>query len=88
MSGDDTDNFNFLDKLEIHANADGLDKKLVAIIEDVPQDVQSISLNTEDNVNLKPYVEQGMRLEASAEGNVPDDDTSLEAVATIRVEVL
>jgi hypothetical protein len=88
MPEGDTDNFNFLDSLEIYANADGLDKKRVAIIEDVPQDKQRISLDTDSGVDLKPYVEQGMRLEATAQGSVPDDTTSLEAIATIRVEVL
>ncbi len=87
MPEGDTDNFNFLDSLEIYANADGLDKKLVAIIEEVPEDKQRISLETKDGINLKPYVEQGMKLQATARGSAPDDDTSLRAVATIRIEV-
>lgn len=88
MPEGDNDNFNFLNSLEIHANADGLEKKLVAIIEDVPEGKKKISLDTKSNVNLKPYVERGMKLQATAQGSTPDDDTSLRAVATIRIEVL
>ncbi len=88
MPPGDTDNFNFLDSLNIYASAKDMDRKLVATIKDVPRDKQTISLNTKDKVNLKAYVEKGMKLEAEASGSVPDDDTSLKAVATIRVEVL
>lgn len=88
MPEGDSDNFNFLSRLEIYASADGLDKKLVAIIEDVPQDQQKISLDTKSNVDLKPYVEKGMKLQATAQGSAPDDDTSLQAEATIRIKVL
>ncbi|MFW6054034.1 MAG: hypothetical protein ACOC9J_04405 [Persicimonas sp.] len=80
--------FDFLDQLTFYANADGLDKRQVAIIEDVPSGQSRISLDTDDSVNLKPYIEEGMRLEAEAEGSVPDDDTTLEAIAAIRVKVL
>lgn len=84
----DTDNFDFLDSLKIYASADGMDRKLVAEISDVPQGKQKISLDTKDNVDLKPYVEKGMKLAAEAQGSPPDDDTSLKAVATVRVEIL
>lgn len=80
--------FDFLDQLTFYASAEGMDKRQVAIIEDVPNGQSRISLDTDDNVNLKPYVEEGMRLEAEAEGSVPDDDTTLEAIATIRVKVI
>jgi hypothetical protein len=88
MPEGDSDDFDFLTSLEVYANADGLDKKLVAIIEDVPEGKQKISLDTKSNVNLKPYVEKGMKLQATAQGSAPDDDTSLQAIAVIRIEVL
>lgn len=88
MPQGDTDNFNFLDSVTIYADADGLERKQVATLQDVPQNKQQISLNTESSTNLKPYVEAGMTLEAEADGSVPDDDTSLRALATIRVELL
>lgn len=84
----DTDNFDFLDSLTIYANADGLERTQVAIIESVPDGRQTISLQTDDDVNLKPFIEAGMTLESEVEGRPPEDDTSLQAVTTIRVELL
>jgi hypothetical protein len=88
MPEGDTDTFNFLDSLTIYANADGLDKKQVAILSEVPQDQQQITLNTDSGINLKPYIEAGMTLQAEADGSVPDDDTSLKALVTILVDLL
>jgi hypothetical protein len=87
-SDSDGENFNFLEELELFANADGLERKSVAFIDDVPRDTGRISLQTDSGIDLKPYVEEGMRLEAEARASSPDEDTVFQAIATIRVYLL
>lgn len=87
-SDSDGETFNFLDELELFANADGLERQPVAFIDEVPRDAGRISLETNSGVDLKPYVEEGMRLEAEARASSPDQDTAFQAIATIRVYVL
>lgn len=87
---DDSDgrDFDFLSSLELSADAEGLDEKVVATIDDVPEGQESIDLDTDDEVDLKPYIEEGMSLKTDAEGNIPDEDTTIYAEVTLHVRVV
>lgn len=87
IDDDDTDNFDFLDTLTIYVNGDGQERRLLASMDPVPEGEQRLSLEVDDSIDLKPYIEQGLTLEIKATGNQPEDDTSLVAETTIRVQV-
>lgn len=84
----DTDNFNFLNSITVYVNAEGQERQQLATREPVPEGQQSVALEVDDSIDLKPYIEAGMQLETDASGSQPADDTSVKVVATIRVRVL
>jgi hypothetical protein len=84
----DSDNFDFLDAITINVTADGQQARQLATLDPVPDGQSTISLNVDDDIDLKPYIEAGMNLQTDASGSRPADDTSLKVIATIRVRVL
>lgn len=84
----DGQTFDFLSSLDVVADADGLSERQIATIDDVPEGRSSIDLDVDETVDLKPYIEEGMTLRTEAEGNIPDEDTTVFAEVTIRVDVL
>ena len=88
----DTDNFDFVDEVNVFVESTKsgttLEKKQIATLENVPEGQTSVSFTTENDVNLKPYVEEGMKLTTAGSGEVPEDDTSLKAIVTLTVQVL
>jgi hypothetical protein len=84
----DTDNFDFLNSITIDVAADGLDTRQLAVRDPVPEGQRSVALDVDDDIDLKPYIEEGMSLQTDASGSQPPDDTSLKVVATLRVKVL
>ncbi|MGM0558006.1 MAG: hypothetical protein ACQEVA_16595 [Myxococcota bacterium] len=84
----DTDNFDFLDAITIDVAADGQETRQLATLDPVPTGQTTITLDVDDGIDLKPYIEAGMNLDTNASGSRPADDTSLKVVATIRVKVL
>ena len=88
VGSDDTDNFDFLDNVTIYVNADGQERKQLAILDPVPEGQQRVSFDVDSSIDLKPYIQEGMNLETEATGNKPEDNVSFKAVTTIRVDVL
>ena len=88
----DTDNFDFVDEVNVFVESTKsgttLEKKQIATLENVPEGQTSVSFTTENDVNLKPYVEEGMKLTTAGSGEVPEDDTSLKAIVTLTIQVL
>lgn len=88
----DTDNFDFIKKVDVYVestkSSTQLQKVKIATISDVPQGQTTLSLQTESGVDLKPYIEEGVRLTTSGSGDVPPDDVSLVAVVTLKVQIL
>jgi len=72
----------------LHANADGEDRKEIARKDPVPEGRKEFSFNVDDGVNLKPYIKEGLKLEADVDGREPPEDRTLKAVVTLRVETL
>ena len=83
----DSDDFGFMESITLYANADGEERQRIAWKDPVPANDQ-FSFETDPDVNLKPYIEKGMKLETEASGNRPDDDTSMKATITLRVKTL
>ena len=76
-----------MESITLYANADGEERQRIAWKDPVPEK-DEFSFQTDPNVNLKPYIEKGMKLETEASGNRPDDDTSMKAEITLRVKTL
>jgi hypothetical protein len=81
-------NLDFLESITFRANSENNDKVRVAWRDPIPDGNSSVMLTTDDNVNLKPYIEEGLTMETSATGNPPEEDTTIQAVLTLEVEVL
>lgn len=88
----DTDSFDFIKKVEVYVestkSSTQLQKVKIATISEVPKGQTTISLQTESNIDLKPYIEEGVRLTTSGSGDVPPDDVSLVAIVTLKVQIL
>jgi len=50
-----TGNFNFLDSLQLYVSGQGLQPQLIAYSYNIPKGLDSLSLDTVSNVNLKQY---------------------------------
>jgi hypothetical protein len=91
-SNNDEDNLNFIDSMTIFASTagdGGPDKKRIAWNDNIPDDgSRSVEFNTDESVDLKPYIEQGLVLDIEASGNFPNDKTAIQAVTALIVEVL
>lgn len=88
----DTDDFDFLSKatLYVESTKSGttLERKQIATIDPVPSGQTEVAFDVDDSVDLKPYIEEGMRLTSSGSGSVPPDNVSLKAEITVRVRLL
>lgn len=88
----DTDNFDFVNKINVFVESSksgsALERKQVATLSDVPKGQTLVSFDTDDSIDLKPYIEQGIKLTTEGTGEVPDDDTSLKAIVTLEVKLL
>ena len=88
----DTDDFDFIDEVEVYVESrqddSELERRRVATLSDVPEGATTVDFQTDSDVDLKPYIEQGVLLVTEGSGEVPDDDTSFEAVVTMRAELL
>lgn len=88
----DVDNFDFVEKVTIYVESTKdnttLKKTKVAEVLMVKDGLQVLPLTVFDDVNLKPFIEEGMRLNSEGTASVPEDDVSLLADVTIKVQVL
>jgi hypothetical protein len=88
----DTDDFDFLDRIEIFIESTRagtmLERQLVAQLDPVPDGATTIALDTIESVNLKPYVEEGSRITSSGEGTAPPDDVTFDGHMVLLVETL
>jgi hypothetical protein len=89
--GDD-DDFDFLDAADVFVESrqagSELPRERVAQLDPVPDGQRTIAFETFEDVNLKPYIEQGAKLTSSASGSAPPDDVSFAGMAVLQVEVL
>ncbi len=87
----DEDNFDFVDTIEVYVESrdanTSLEPRQIATLNDVPEGQMEVTFDTDEDVDLKPYIEEGIRLTTEGQGSVPEDDTSLRAIVTVTVEV-
>lgn len=92
MPEGDKDDFDFLKTISIYAESGQEDSMLnrqkIAELISMPKGVKRIQLQTDDTIDLKPYIEEGIVLTSSATGNSPEDNTSFKAEITVRVQIL
>ena len=88
----DEDDFDFIESVDVYVESTmdntSLERRKIASLADVPTDQTSVDFVIEDGVNLKPYVDEGVRLTIDGSGEQPEDDTSLKSVVTLRVTLL
>ena len=78
--------FEFLDSLRIFVAADGLERREVAKLEEVPPS-GSISLQIVPGVDLLPYVEKGATLSATATGHMPRQTIRFAGKVVVTIKV-
>ncbi len=79
--------FTFLHTIAFYAEAEGVERKLIASGGDFPAGVTEVELDVED-VNLKAYaVERAMAITTEATGEAPIEDTEIEAHIVLSVDV-
>jgi hypothetical protein len=90
-SGGDSDDFGFLDSIEIYVESrqagSSLPRRRIAHRNPVPSGARTLSMQLED-VDLIDYVNEGARLTASVDGHAPLDDVTFDGFLTLTVEVL
>ena len=88
----DSDDFDFIDAVDVYVESrlenSSLKPRQIAQLASVPQGQTAVDFDVFEEVDLKPYIEEGVRLTTSGTGRVPADDTSLKALVTIRAELL
>jgi hypothetical protein len=78
--------FEFLDTIKIEISAEGLERKEVARLDDVPAQAR-IALKVVPGVDLLPYIRKGATLSASATGRLPRQTTRFEGKVVVHVRV-
>jgi hypothetical protein len=78
--------FEFLDSIRIEISAEGLDKQIIARLDDVPSAAR-LSLNVLPDVDLLPYIKKGAALTASATGRQPRQTTRFDGRVVIHIRV-
>ena len=53
-----------------------------------PGPVQTMTFTCDESVNLKPYVDEGSKVDSSGSGTVPPDDVSYDGTSTFHVHPL
>ncbi|MFU8806259.1 MAG: hypothetical protein ACNA8W_20780 [Bradymonadaceae bacterium] len=87
-----TNNFDFIDRVNIEIESRGsgsdLPRKRLAWNDSVQEGQRSFFLDIDGDVDLKPYIEEGLRLRSSANGSAPRNDVSFKVIAHFRVFLL
>lgn len=86
--GEGKPNFDFLDSMTFYANSENQDRKKLAWRDQIPEGTQELPFEVDSSIDLKPYIEDGMKLETEAEGNRPEQDTTIKGVITLEVRAL
>jgi len=85
----DTDNFDFLQKLEIFVESaqagSALPRARVAVLDPVPRGATHLDVTTDRSVDLLPYTNEGAKITSSAKASAPCDDTSFNGLVVVRV---
>ena len=86
---DDTDeeDFDFMDDITVDVSSESHPEKQLAWKDPIPTGTDRFELDVDDDLDLKPYAEEGLRLNTSVSGSSPDDDARFKVYAEFRVHV-
>ena len=87
----DTDDFGFIDSVEIFVESTSADSELPRVrVARLPEEVggREIAFETDPSVDLLPYIREGARLTSEASGQAPEDDVTFDGRAVLDLEVL
>lgn len=88
----DADNFDFVDEITVFVESTksntALQKVQIAEIKMVPAGATTMEFSVDRSVNLKPYVEEGIRLTTQGKGEQPPDNVSLKAILDLNIDLL
>jgi hypothetical protein len=88
----DTDNFDFVDEITVFVestrSSTALQKVQIAQIKMVPAGATTMEFSVDRSVNLKPYVEEGIRLITQGKGKQPPDNVSIKAILDLNIDLL
>ncbi len=86
------DSFDFIDDITIRVSSresgSDLPEAELAWRDPVPRDVDKFVFDIDDELDLKPYAEEGLRLRTSASGSAPSSEVRFKVYANFRVDVL
>lgn len=86
-----TDNFDFVDSIEIFIESTKsgttLTKKKVADLQPVPKSSTMLTLRCYSEVDLVPYINEGSRISSTASGRVPQNDVTFDGQLVVEVRV-
>lgn len=89
---EDTDDLTFVDDMVVYIRSVNPDTRLKAIAvawyyagETDSTEAGSLQFETDPGIDLLPYLEEGFELFSESSGSVPEDDVSIEGVATFSV---
>jgi hypothetical protein len=81
-------NFDFLQSISFSVEADGQPSVEIAHLDAVPKGVKTIDLDVDANAELKPFVvAPSLRITGKAEGQRPDQETTISASAVFDVDI-
>jgi len=87
----DSDDWSFISEIDVFVSSTKqgttLPKVQIAHISQ-PGAVQKLSFDVDSSVNLKPYVDEGSRVDGESMGNAPPDDVSYDGSGTFTVHPL
>ncbi|MFO0558265.1 MAG: hypothetical protein U0269_09610 [Polyangiales bacterium] len=85
----DTDDFSFIRTMNVYFECTGagctLPRVLVASVTN-PSTIRTLPFTITPNVNVKPYIDAGVRVVIEADAIPPPDDTTFNGVVVLRVE--
>ena len=87
----DSDDWSFVSQVDVYVESTKsgttLPKVKIASV-DAPGAVQTMTFTVDESVNLKPYVDEGSKVDSSGSGTVPPDDVSYDGASTFHVHPL
>ncbi len=87
----DTDDWSFVDEIDIFVESTKSGTTLPKIqiaTASSPGAVQTIKFTVDEEMNIKPYVDEGSKVESSSSGRLPADDVSFDGDSTFTVHPL
>jgi hypothetical protein len=87
----DTDDWGFVDQVDVYIESTksgtALPKVKIATISH-PGAVQTMSFTIDESINLKPYIDEGTKVDTMGSGTAPPDDVSYAGKSTFHVHPL